>query len=70
MGKTVGGYSLKKLKIRELKRQQPYVPQETVQHITQVFYCREGCVTQDHQTYADCLRDANISIDKESLKVK
>jgi hypothetical protein len=32
--------------------------------------CREGCQTQDHNTYADCLKDANISIDRESLKVK
>jgi hypothetical protein len=32
--------------------------------------CREGCSTQNHSTYAECLRDANISIDKESLKTK
>ena len=32
--------------------------------------CRSACETQDHETYADCLREANISIDKESLKVK
>jgi hypothetical protein len=32
--------------------------------------CREGCKTQDHATYAECLKDANIAIDKESLKVK
>lgn len=32
--------------------------------------CREGCKTKDHATYAECLKDANISIDKESLKVK
>jgi hypothetical protein len=32
--------------------------------------CRSGCETQDHETYADCLKEANISIDKESLKIK
>jgi hypothetical protein len=32
--------------------------------------CRSGCETQDHETYADCLKEANIGIDKESLKVK
>ncbi len=32
--------------------------------------CREGCKTKDHKTYAECLKAANISIDKESLKVK
>jgi len=24
--------------------------------------CRSGCATQDHETYADCLLDANIGI--------
>lgn len=32
--------------------------------------CRSGCETQDHETYAECLKAANISIDRESLKVK
>lgn len=32
--------------------------------------CRSGCETQDHETYAECLKEANISIDKESLKNK
>jgi hypothetical protein len=32
--------------------------------------CRSGCDTQDHATYAECLQAANISIDRESLKVK
>jgi hypothetical protein len=32
--------------------------------------CRSGCKTQDHNTYAECLQAANISIDRESLKVK
>ncbi len=27
-GRTIGGYSPAKLKIRELKRQQPYIPSE------------------------------------------
>lgn len=32
--------------------------------------CRDGCKTKDHATYSECLKEANISIDKESLKVK
>lgn len=32
--------------------------------------CRTGCKTQDHATYAECLKAANIQIDKESLKTK
>ena len=32
--------------------------------------CRSGCPTQDHDSYGECLRDANIAIDKTSLKVK
>jgi hypothetical protein len=32
--------------------------------------CRAGCPTQDHASYGDCLRDANIAIDKSSLKVR
>jgi hypothetical protein len=32
--------------------------------------CRSGCETQDHNSYAECLQAANISIDRESLKVK
>lgn len=32
--------------------------------------CRSGCSTQDHDSYSDCLADANIGIDKTSLKVK
>lgn len=30
--------------------------------------CRSGCLTQDHETYWDCLQAANINIDKTSLK--
>lgn len=30
--------------------------------------CRSGCPTQDHATYADCLADARIGIDKTSLR--
>ena len=33
-------------------------------------HCRSGCETKDHASYAECLKAANISIDKESLKVK
>ena len=25
--------------------------------------CRIGCPTQDHETYGDCLQNANIGID-------
>lgn len=32
--------------------------------------CRTGCKTQDHQSWGECLRDANIQVDRESLKVK
>jgi len=32
--------------------------------------CRSGCETQNHFTYAECLKEANIQIDKESLKTK
>lgn len=24
--------------------------------------CRSGCKTQDHDSYADCLKDANLQI--------
>ena len=30
--------------------------------------CRSGCITKDHATYADCLADARIGIDKWSLR--
>ena len=32
--------------------------------------CRTGCKTQDHQSWGECLRQANIQVDRESLKVK
>lgn len=32
--------------------------------------CRTGCKTQNHETYWECLQDANFGIDKSSLKVK
>lgn len=32
--------------------------------------CRAGCKTQNHESYNDCLQDANIAIDKTSLKTK
>ena len=27
--------------------------------------CRSGCRTQDHESYGDCLRDANIGVSHE-----
>jgi len=27
--------------------------------------CRSGCRTQDHASYGDCLRDANIGVSNE-----
>jgi len=33
-----------------------------------VSVCREGCKTQDHETYWECLHSANILIDKSSLR--
>lgn len=29
--------------------------------------CRTGCLTQDHDSYGDCLRSANIQIDRYGL---
>lgn len=29
--------------------------------------CRTGCASKDHASYGDCLRDANIQIDRYSL---
>lgn len=30
--------------------------------------CRTGCKTKDHDTYAECLADARIAVDKSSLR--
>ena len=29
--------------------------------------CRTGCKTQDHETYAECLQDSNISFGSEQV---
>lgn len=40
----------------------------TCKTVMRISMCREGCKTQDHETYWDCLQFANIAIDKSSLK--
>ena len=32
--------------------------------------CRTGCPTKDHKSWGECVADANIAIDKTSLKAK
>lgn len=45
-----------------------------VRHIAEVvdlmlgpYNCRKGCETRDHVTWGDCVRDANIAVDRTAL---
>ena len=36
--------------------------------MVEIMSCRTGCDTQDHVSYGECLRAANLQIDKHALK--
>jgi hypothetical protein len=52
------------------------VPEEHVKGLTDesmrvLDHCRTGCLTQDHTSYAECLRDARLGVSAgETSKAK